>query len=199
MNYNERYRPGCLEVICGCMKSGKTKVLLNRIEQLKYLKGINHRIFKPDVDKRFSETRIIDRTGEAYTCTVIGSDDLGALKIESLKNVHVIALDEVQFFSKDFAWAIHNLTREGKNVIVAGLDMDFRGEGFGIMPELLAVADKVTKLTAVCEYSGCNSSANRSQRLINGVPAHYESEQILVADNECYEPRCIYHHYVPGK
>jgi thymidine kinase len=108
-----------------------------------------------------------------------------------------VVIDEVQFFDKDIIEIAENLADKGIRVIVGGLDRDFRGEPFGPMPELLARAEFVTKLTAICVKSGL--PATRTQRIINGKPALYTDPLILVGANESYEPRSRHYHEVPGK
>ncbi|EPR27838.1 thymidine kinase, partial [Geobacillus sp. WSUCF1] len=109
----------------------------------------------------------------------------------------VVAIDEVQFFSDDIIDVVQTLADCGYRVIAAGLDQDFRGEPFGPVPALMAIAESVTKLQAVCTV--CGSPASRTQRLINGAPASYDDPVILVGASEAYEPRCRHHHEVPGK
>lgn len=105
-------------------------------------------------------------------------------------------IDEIQFFDNDIVDVVQHLANSGYRVICAGLDQDFRGEPFGKMPELMAIAELVTKLQAVCAV--CGSPASRTQRLINGSPAGYDDPIILVGASESYEPRCRHHHEVPG-
>ena len=102
--------------------------------------------------------------------------------------IDVVGIDEIQFFPPQAIDIIHKWLDQGIRVIVAGLDLDFRGEPFGIVPQLLALADEVSKLRAICMV--CGNEANFSQRLINGSPARYDDETILVGGEECYEPRC---------
>jgi thymidine kinase len=112
-------------------------------------------------------------------------------------DTQVVAVDEVQFFGKEIIQICEDLADKGVRVIVAGLDMDFRGEPFGPMPQLLARAEFVTKLTAACTVCGC--AATRTQRIINGHPADYNDPVILVGAKESYEARCRKHHIVPNK
>src|SRR5699024_7351382 len=112
-------------------------------------------------------------------------------------NIDVIGIDEVQFFNEEIIETINQLADQGIRVIAAGLDMNFRGEPFGVVPELMAISESVTKLTAICPK--CGSPANRTQRLINGEPASYHDPIILVGASESYEPRCRHCHEVPNK
>ena len=113
---------------------------------------------------------------------------------QDLDNVDVIGIDEVQFFDGEIVNIVEQLAKNGHRVVVAGLDMDFRGEPFEPMPKLLAVSEQVTKLQAVCAV--CGSPSSRTQRLINGEPAKIDDPIILVGANESYEPRCRAHHIV---
>lgn len=113
------------------------------------------------------------------------------------KETDVIGVDEVQFFDESIVGTLTSLADQGYRVIAAGLDLDFRGEPFGVVPDLMALAETVTKLQAVC--SVCGSPASRTQRLINGKPASYDDPVILVGASEAYEARCRHHHEVPGK
>jgi thymidine kinase len=110
-------------------------------------------------------------------------------------SVDMVAIDEVQFFDEGIVEVVQTLADSGHRVVTAGLDQDFRGEPFGPMPRLMAGAEQVTKLQAVC--SVCGSPASRTQRLINGEPAGYDDPIILVGASEAYEPRCRHHHQVP--
>jgi len=107
----------------------------------------------------------------------------------------VVAIDEVQFFADPIVDIVQELANQGYRVIVAGLDLDFRGEPFGPMPKLLSIAEQLTKLQAVCTI--CGSPASRTQRLINGKPASYYDPVIMVGAEESYEPRCRHHHEIP--
>ena len=191
--YNQ-YREGWLEVICGCMFAGKTEELIRRINVLSFAKK-NIIVFKPKVDNRYSETEIVSHAGTKVQCIVVenSKDILRYIKPDT----DVVAIDEVQFFDKSIIEIIEDMANKGIRVIVAGLDKDFRGEPFGIMPELLARAEFVTKLSACCKV--CGQGATRTQRIINGKPAYYEDPIILVGANESYEARCRKHHEVPHK
>lgn len=159
-----QYRAGWLEVISGCMFAGKTEELIRRINVLSYAK-MNIIVFKPKIDNRYSDTEIVSHSGAKVPCLVVDRAQ------EILKKVNidteVVAIDEVQFFDQDIVDVCEYLADKGIRVIVAGLDKDFRGEPFGIMPELLTRAEFITKLTAVC--TKCGAPATRTQRLVNGV------------------------------
>ena len=192
-------KPGILEVYCGPMKSGKTRELLNRIDKLSYLPGCEFDIFKPSVDTRNSSVK--SRFGSlSYECKFANESCPEELFDSMKKGSRIIAIDEAQFFEKGIEDVVEALMKKDVNVIIAGLDLDFRGEPFGRMSNLLAMAHEVYKLTGVCDYDDCGNSATRTQRLIGGEPAPYNSPQILIGDEEeGYECRCLKHHIVPGK
>ena len=190
----KQYREGWLEVISGCMFAGKTEELIRRIKVLEYAKK-KIAVFKPKIDNRYSEENIVSHAGSS-------------VKSFSIENTHeifnyiddsydVIAIDEVQFFDEEIVEICDYFADRGKRVMVAGLDMDFRGVPFGVMPQLFTHAEFVTKLTAVC--TKCGAPATRSQRLINGKSAQYDDPIILVGASEQYEARCRHCHEVPGK
>ncbi len=180
---------GMLEVICGSMFSGKTEELLYRLRRAEYAKK-NVLTIKHKIDNRKSFSCIVSHDGqqrEAYPVTSCeeGVETLARLSGET---IDVIGIDEIQFFPEESVPVIHDCIERGLRVIVAGLDMDFRGEPFGIVPTLMALADEVVKLRAICMT--CGGEANHTQRLINGQPANYDDETILVGGEECYEARC---------
>ncbi|HAF71491.1 MAG: Thymidine kinase [Acetothermia bacterium 64_32] len=182
---------GKLEVITGCMFAGKTEELLRRVERARIAKK-NVLLFKPSLDTRYSQKEVVTHYGRALPCsrlpTEISWETLLELVPEGqLEGADVLAFDEAHFFGKGFPALCEGLASRGKRVIVAGLDLNFRGEPFGPMPELLALADEVLKLTAVCVV--CGRPATRSQRLIDGRPAR-EGPEILIGGLESYEARC---------
>jgi len=189
--YNQ-YRDGYIEVITGCMFAGKTEELIRRIKVLEYAKK-KVQVFKPLVDNRYSENKIASHAGS----------QTDSIAIENAKDIFkyleddtdVVAIDEVQFFDEGIVSVCESLADQGKRVMVAGLDMNFRGEPFGVMPEMLTRAEFVTKLTAVC--SACGGPATRTQRLVNGKPASYNDPLVLVGASESYTARCRHCHEVP--
>lgn len=191
--YNQ-YREGWLEVICGCMFAGKTEELIRRINVLSYARK-NILVFKPKIDDRYSTTEIASRAGSKVPCIVISEAK------EILNHVNydtdVVAIDEVQFFDEDVVDICEYLADSGLRVMVAGLDKDFRGEPFGVLPDLLTRAEFVTKLTAVC--AKCGAPATRTQRIINGKPASFNDPIVLVGAKEAYEPRCRHCHEIVEK
>ncbi len=192
-------KPGILEVYCGPMKSGKTRELLNRIDKLSYLPNWEFDIFKPSLDTRDSNVK--SRFGSlSYECKITNESCPEDLFDLIKDNSNMVAIDEAQFFSEGIENVVESLLKKDINVIIAGLDLDFRGESFGRMNNLLAMADEVYKLSGVCDHDGCGNAATRTQRLIDGKPAPYDSKQILIGDEEeGYECRCLKHHIVPGK
>lgn len=191
--YNQ-YREGWIEVICGCMFAGKTEELIRRINVLSYARK-NILVFKPQIDNRYSTTEIASHAGSKVPCIVINEAK------EILDHVNydtdVVAIDEVQFFDEDVVDICEYLADSGLRVMVAGLDKDFRGEPFGVLPDLLTRAEFVTKLTAVC--AKCGAPATRTQRIINGKPASFNDPIVLVGAKEAYEPRCRHCHEIVEK
>ena len=191
--YNQ-YREGWIEVICGCMFAGKTEELIRRINVLSYARK-NILVFKPKIDDRYSTTEIASHAGSKVPCIVISEAK------EILDHVNydtdVVAIDEVQFFDEDVVDICEYLADSGLRVMVAGLDKDFRGEPFGVLPDLLTRAEFVTKLTAVC--AKCGAPATRTQRIINGKPASFKDPIVLVGAKEAYEPRCRHCHEIVEK
>ena len=191
--YNQ-YREGWIEVICGCMFAGKTEELIRRINVLSYARK-KILVFKPKIDDRYSTTEIASHAGSKVPCIVISEAK------EILDHVNydtdVVAIDEVQFFDEDVVDICEYLADSGLRVMVAGLDKDFRGEPFGVLPDLLTRAEFVTKLTAVC--AKCGAPATRTQRIINGKPASFNDPIVLVGAKEAYEPRCRHCHEIVEK
>ena len=185
---------GWLELICGSMFSGKSEELIRRVKRATYAKQ-EVRVFKPVIDNRYSEAAVVSHNGTSMTSYAISS--AADIWDHISESTDVIAVDEVQFFDQEIVEVLSSLADKGYRVIAAGLDMDFRGEPFGVVPNIMAIAESVTKLQAVC--SVCGSPASRTQRLIDGKPASYDDPVILVGASESYEARCRHHHEVPGK
>lgn len=182
------YNPGWIEVICGCMFAGKTEELIKRIKVLEYAKQ-NVVAIKPTMDNRYSEDMIASHSGSLIKCICVDVHDLESIeKLVKDKSIDVVVIEEVQFFDEGIVEICEKLANSKKRVIVAGLDTDFKGEPFKIMADLLARAEFITKLSAVC--SKCGAPATKTQRLINGEPAKYTDPIILVGASECYEARC---------
>ena len=190
----QELQKGWIEVICGPMFAGKSEELIRRVKTLSYA---HQKIvaFKPAIDNRYDKSAIASHDGEKYQAFAIKSAEDILPLVES--DVQVVAIDEVQFFKDSIVSICESLADRGVRVIVAGLDTDFRGEPFGVMPLLLARAEFVTKLSAACTVCGC--AATRTQRLVDGKPANYDDPIILVGAQESYEARCRKHHIVPNK
>lgn len=178
-----------LEVVCGSMFSGKSEELMYRLRRAEYAKK-KVLTLKHEMDNRKSFSCIVSHGGFKREAYPLGSceDSLKTLSMLVNSEIEVIGIDEIQFFPQAALPIIKSWLDLGLRVIVAGLDLDFRGEPFGIMPELLALADEVDKLRAICVV--CGNEATFSQRLINKHPAKYDDPLILVGGEECYEPRC---------
>lgn len=187
------HQQGWIEVICGPMFAGKSEELLRRINRMSFA-DIKCAIFKPKLDTRTHNIK--SRDGRNMDAITIKSSYELYDYVDKLRP-DVIAIDEVQFFENDIVEVLQTLADSGINVLVAGLDRDFRGEPFGSISLLLTVAEKITKLTAIC--TECGADATRTQRLINGKPAPYESSQILIGNEESYTARCRHHHRVPHR
>ncbi|GAF67117.1 thymidine kinase [Alkalihalobacillus trypoxylicola] len=187
-------REGWIEVICGSMFSGKSEELIRRVRLVTYAK-IRVQAFKPKIDNRYSENEVVSHNGNKVFAQAIEKSTDILLAVE--EGVQVVAIDEVQFFDDVIVDVCQELANKGIRVICAGLDQDFRGEPFGAIQSLLAIAEEVTKLQGVC--SCCGSPASRTQRLINGEPASYQDPIVLVGASESYEPRCRHCHHVPHK
>jgi len=183
---------GWIEVIVGPMYSGKSEELIRRIRRAQIAKQ-KIQVFKPAIDDRYSVDEVVSHNGEKIEAQrIVNSDDI----YEYLNDdTEVVGIDEVQFIDEGVIDICRELADGGLRVIAAGLDMDFRGEPFGCAPSIMAIAEFVDKLTAVCVK--CGSPANRTQRLINGQPANYYEPTILVGAKESYEARCRKHHEVP--
>lgn len=180
---------GKLEIICGSMFSGKSEELMRRLRRAEYAKQCVLTI-KHKIDNRNSQTTISTHNGSKRLAFNIDNNKENIKKILELsnKNIQVVGIDEIQFFPKEIIEIITSLIESGKRVIVAGLDLDFKGEPFGIVPTLMAIADNVLKLKAICV--SCGKDAHHTQRIINGNPAKYDDPIIMVGANECYEARC---------
>lgn len=195
------YKSGCLEVIVGPMKSGKSAIFIRRFMELGYsdYKWIT---FKPAVNTR--EPGVASRAFDVKLEAIVIDENSPELILKYLKEkqYNFVGIDEAHFFDNHLVDIIDILLKEGYHVIVSGLILSFRGEPFGPMPWLVGRADEVTSLTAICDVDGCNHRATRSQRLINGEPAPYNSPLIVIEDQskiETYEARCVIHHIVLEK
>lgn len=183
---------GWLEVICGSMYSGKSEELIRRVKRAKIAR-LQVQVFKPKVDSRFGVVNVVTHNGEETEA--ISVEDSGVLYTLVEEGTRVVAIDEAQFFDSGLVNVCRRLADNGKRVIVAGLDMDFRGQPFGPTPALMAMAEQVDKLRAICIK--CGQPASRTQRLVNGKPAKATEPTILIGASESYEARCRHCHEVP--
>ncbi len=171
-------RRGWIEVICGSMFSGKTEELIRRLKRVK-IANQRAEIFKPSIDIRYDKLKVISHDANEIISTPVESSE----KILALvKDVDVVGIDEAQFFDAGIIEVCEKLALQGIRVIVAGLDMDYLGQPFGPMPQLLAIADYITKLHAICMK--CGNIANISYRKTANA------EQVLLGEKDLYEPRC---------
>lgn len=183
---------GSLEVICGSMFCGKTEELIRRLRRARIAKQ-NVQAFKPAIDNRYEEAKVTSHSGLDVDAIPVGSSAEILEKLDP--KATVVGVDEAQFFDDGIVDVVEQLAESGLRVIVTGLDTDFRGEPFGKMPVLMARAEKVDKLRAICMV--CGEEASRTQRLVNGKPAHYDDPIVVVGAQELYEARCRKHHEVP--
>ena len=179
MFINQGRHSGWIEVVCGPMFSGKTEELIRRLK-LALIAKQTVQIFKPITDNRYSKEHIVSHDNQKFLCTPVKSskDILDKMR----DHTRVIAVDEAQFFDDGVTEICHKLANNGKRVIVAGLDQDYLGNPFGPMPRLMAMAESVLKLKAICMV--CGGLASKSQRLTA------ESGQVLVGEKDKYEARC---------
>lgn len=176
---------GWIEVICGSMFCGKTEELIRRVRRAQIARQ-KVQVFKPAIDTRYAKREVTSHNGMQVEAVPV--EDIAQLRMLIEPDTTVVALDEVQFFDDTITALCEELSSQGKRVIAAGLDMDFRGEPFGPMPMLMARAERVDKLQAICVT--CGGPASRTQRLIDGQPAAYDDPIILVGASEVYEARC---------
>jgi thymidine kinase len=186
------HHTGTVEVIVGSMFSGKTDELIRRLRRATIARQ-KVQVFKPAIDNRYNESKVTSHAGNDFDAWPI------KCSAEVLPNLSpdttVVAIDEAQFFDEEIISIIQSLADRGIRVIVAGLDTDFRGEPFGPIPTLMAQAEHVDKLHAICMI--CGEEASRTQRLVNGKPARYDDPVVIIGASELYEARCREHHEVP--
>jgi thymidine kinase len=175
---------GGIEVVCGPMFSGKTEELIRRVKRAQIAKQ-RVQIFKPSIDVRYDETKVVSHSSQAIQSEPVkkATDILVRLK----DTTRIVAIDEIQFFDEDIVKVVKKLADRGYRVICAGLDLDFRGVPFGPMPMLLALADNVQKIQAICTV--CGAPATRSQRLSDCT------DKVLLGEADSYDARCRSHYY----
>ncbi|MCS6993212.1 MAG: thymidine kinase [Anaerolineales bacterium] len=183
---------GSIEVICGSMFSGKTDELIRRLRRAVIARQ-KVQVFKPAIDVRYAVEKVTSHAGADFSAIPVetAADILSRAEADTT----VVGIDEAQFFDEGILHVTDQLAERGVRVIVAGLDQDFRGEPFGPMPALMAKAEQVDKLRAICIV--CGEPASRTQRLVNGRPARYDDPVVIVGASELYEARCRRHHEVP--
>jgi thymidine kinase len=178
---------GWIEVIAGCMFSGKTEELIRRLRRAKIAKQ-NVIVFKPKIDNRYSETEIVSHSEQSLPSILVASHT----EIMDLsKDAKVVGIDEVQFFSNEIIDVCNQLANQGKRVIVAGLDQDYKGLPFEPVPQLLAIAEYITKTLAICVE--CGNPADKTQRKIAS------KERVIVGAADLYEARCRKCHFIPSE
>ena len=186
---------GWIEVIAGVMFSGKSEELIRRVRRALIAKK-HVQVFKSHLDERYSGLYHVS-SHDGRTVEAVPVDSPEQIARALLPNTQVVAIDEAQFLPVGIVDLATMLAASGRRVILAGTDTDFRGEPFGPMPQLLAVAEQVDKLHAICVL--CGNAASRNQRLIDGRPARYDSPTIMVGGEESYEARCRSCHSVPRR
>ena len=174
----EKHRPGRIEVVCGSMFSGKTEELIRRLKRAKFAKQ-KVEIFKPSIDTRYSDEAVVSHDRHSIPSTPIDSS-ASILLLSS--DIDVVGIDEAQFFDEGLIDVCNELANRGVRIIVAGLDMDFKGKPFGPIPALCAIADEVTKVHAICVK--CGALAYVSHRLVS------EDRRVLLGEQSEYEPLC---------
>jgi thymidine kinase len=186
------HKTGSVEIITGSMFCGKTDELIRRLRRAT-IAGQQLQVFKPSIDNRYHDKKVVSHAGSEFDAVPIeqSSDILKLLK----EDTTLVAIDEANFLDEEIVDVVNKLADNKIRVIVGGLDQDFRGEPFGTMPILISQAENVSKLHAICVI--CHEPASRTQRLIDGNPAHYDDPIIIVGASEMYEARCRNCHDVP--
>lgn len=187
-----RHTHGSIEVICGSMFSGKTDELIRRLVRATIARQ-KVQVFKPAIDVRYAAEKVASHTGSTFDAIPV--EKAADIRARLNADITVVGIDEAQFFDAEVVQVTQDLAGRGARVLIAGLDTDFRGEPFGAMPVLMAIAERVSKLHAICMV--CGDEASRTQRLVNGQPARYDDPVVIVGASELYEARCRRHHEVP--
>ena len=186
------HNAGSVEVICGSMFSGKTDELIRRLRRATIARQ-HVQVLKPAVDVRYAVEKVTSHAGNDFAATPV--EKAADIRQRLEKETTVVAIDEAQFFDDEIIQVVDELAAKKIRVIVAGLDLNFRGEPFGPMPGLMARAEHVDKVQAICMV--CGEPASRTQRLVNGKPARFDDPEVIVGAAEIYEARCRKHHKVP--
>ena len=175
---------GWIEVIVGCMFSGKTEELIRRLRRA-IIAQLDVKIFKPEIDVRYSKREIVSHSDQSLPSVIVKNSDA---ILDEVGYAQVVGIDEGQFFDNNLVEVCTKLADQGRRVIVAGLDTDYRGVPFEPMPHLLSVAEYITKTLAICMV--CGNPANRTQRTVKS------GERVLVGADDSYEARCRIHHVI---
>lgn len=185
---------GKLTVVCGSMFAGKSEELIRRARRALYAKK-KVQVFKPAIDVRYDESMVVSHEGTKHVAIPVSG--VAELREKLSRDVQVILIEEAQFFDDRIVDLVVELADKGYDVICAGLDQDFRRRPFGPMPALLAVADEVVKLRAICMK--CGETASHTQRIVDGRPAHINDPLVMIGATEAYEARCRRCHELRGK
>ena len=185
---------GKISVICGSMFAGKTEELIRLARRALYAKKVVQ-VFKPLVDNRYDEAMVVTHMGVRHEA--VAASSVADLRAKLQPNVEVVLVEEAQFFDESMIEFATELADRGVEFIASGLDQDFRRQPFGPMPELLAIADEVVKLRAICMK--CGAPASHTYRMIDGKPAHWNDPLILIGATESYEARCRRCYRIRGK
>jgi len=185
MPHSTPVNTGWIEVVAGCMFSGKTEELIRRLRRAQIAK-LNVKVFKPKIDDRYSKEKIVSHSEQSLSSIIVESPQ-EILKLA--EEAQVVGIDEAQFFTEDLVDVCNQLADNGKRVIVAGLDQDYRGVPFEPIPQLLARAEYITKTLAICMQ--CGNPADRTQRTIAS------KDRVVVGATDSYEARCRKCHYIP--
>jgi thymidine kinase len=187
-NHNLKNKKGWIELITGCMFAGKTEEFIRRIRTFTYAQ-FNVLVFKPEIDNRYSDEKIVSHAGASIDAITISTSKEIDDKVKSIKEkVDVVAIDEVQFIDEGIVKVACDMADRGIIVVVNGLDTDFKADPFQNVDKFLVQAEYVKKLSAICRV--CGGNANRTQRIVNGQPARKDEPIILVSGNDHYEARC---------
>lgn len=178
---------GWVEVVTGCMFSGKTEELLRRLRRAE-IAGQEVAVFKPSLDDRYGEGTVGSHNGRQWQASIVNPEENVWDITEELNGEQVVAIDEANFFTDELVPVCEQLAADGRRVIISGTDQTFRAEPFEPLPQLITLAEYVDKYQAICTQ--CGEPASRNQRLIDGEPAHVDDPTIMVGAEESYEARC---------
>lgn len=192
--FNTRNDKGFIFLITGPMFSGKTTAFINILNLIKIKTDYKIQVFKPVIDTRYAKNKVINHNKISIDCQNITTSSRFSEQIN--KDTKIVAIDEIQFLDEGIISHLEKLRDEGKIIILTGLNLDFKRESFNLMPELLSIADYIEKLSSICAV--CGNPATLTQRIVNGEPAHYRDEIILIGESDYYESRCRDCHKVKG-